>query len=76
MNALPEKLNSMQMHLLRFFSEHPVSEQETEEIQRLIVTYYAQKADARMDEIWSKRALTQKDMDDILEGPLKKSTQS
>lgn len=71
----PEKLNPMQLHLLRFFSEHQVTEQETAEIQQLIVSYYARKADARMEEIWAERNLTEQTIEEILNGPLKKPTQ-
>jgi|GEM_PF-1013759 len=70
----PEKLNPMQLHLLRFFSEHQVSEQETQEIQQVIADHYARKADARMDEIWSEKKFTEQTIEEILNGPLKKST--
>lgn len=73
MTPQPEKLNSMQLHLLRFFSEHQVSEQETKEIQQLIVNYYANKADERMEAIWSEKNFSEQTMEEILNGPLKKS---
>ena len=72
----PEKLNPMQLHLLRFFSEHQVSEQETSEIQQLIANHYTRKADARMDEIWSEQEFTEQIIEEILNGPLKKSTRN
>ncbi|WP_420149332.1 hypothetical protein [Spirosoma sp.] len=74
MTPQPEKLNSMQLHLLRFFSEHQVSEQETKEIQQLIVRHFANKADARMDKIWVERNFSDQTIDEILNSPLKKST--
>ncbi|WP_461109194.1 hypothetical protein [Spirosoma koreense] len=65
----------MQLHLLRFFSEHQVSEEETAEIQQLIVNHYAQKADERMDEIWTEKGISEQTIDEILNSPLKKPTQ-
>ncbi len=66
------KLSAIQLHLLRFFSERPVSDNETVEIQRMIANYYAQKADQRMDEIWEQRGYTEKTIDEILNAPLRK----
>ena len=65
------KLSAIQLHLLRFFSERPVSDDETAEIQRMIATYYAQKADQRMDDLWEQRGYTQETMDEILNAPLR-----
>ena len=53
-NRLPS-LNAMQIHLLRFFSERTPDEQEIADIQRLISTYYAQKADKEMEKIWQEK---------------------
>ena len=64
------KLSAIQLHLLRFFSERPVSDSETVEIQRMTANYYAHKADQRMDEIWEERGYTEKTMDEILDAPL------
>lgn len=68
----PQKLSAIQLHLLRFFSERPVSEVETADIQRLIANYFAQKADLRMEEIWEERGYTEESMKNILNTPLQK----
>ncbi len=62
----PQKLSPIQLHLLRFFSERQVAEQDTTEIQKLISQYYAQKADKLMDALWEERSYTQQTMNDIL----------
>lgn len=64
------KLSAIQLHLLRFSSERPVSDSETVEIQRMIANYYAYKADQRMDEIWEQHGYTENTMDEILDVPL------
>lgn len=66
------KLSAVQLHLLRFFSERPVSDSETADIQRMIAQYYAQKADQRMDELWEQRGYTTETMEEILNAPLQK----
>ncbi|GAB2589426.1 hypothetical protein [Spirosoma areae] len=66
------KLSAIQLHLLRFFSERPVSDSETAELQRIITDYYAQKADQRMDDLWEQREYTEKTMDEILDASLRK----
>ena len=66
------KLSAVQLHLLRFFSERPVTEDETGDIQRIIAEYYAQKADQRMDELWEQRGYTAQTMDELLNAPLQK----
>ncbi len=67
-----QKLSAIQLHLLRFFSERPVPDQDTAEIQRIIANYYAQKADQRMDELWEQRGYSAETMDEILNAPLRK----
>ena len=71
-HSSPQKLSDVQLHLLRFFSERPVSDSETTDIQRIIANYYAKKADKRMDEIWEQRGYTAEKMDEILNTPLQK----
>jgi hypothetical protein len=72
----PQKLNPVQLHLLRFFSERQVTEQETIEIQQLISQHYAQKADKLMDLLWVDRGYTGQTMDDILNKELAGSPNS
>ena len=61
-----QKLSDIQLHLLRFFSERKVSAEETLEIQRIIALYYADKADAVMDKMWSEKAFNSEKMNEIL----------
>ena len=63
------KLSAIQLHLLRFFSERPVSDSETADIQGIIANYYARKADQRMDELWEHRGCSEETMDEILNAP-------
>jgi hypothetical protein len=43
-------LSPVQIHLLKFFSERPVGDEETHEIQKLIAKFYQQKAEKLMEE--------------------------
>lgn len=54
-----QKLSDIQLHLLRFFSEREVSNEETLEIQRMIARFYAEKADKLMDDIWEQKGLNE-----------------
>jgi hypothetical protein len=72
MAVLNTKLNSIQVHLLRFFNERNVSQQETQDLQKLIAQYYANKADKIMDEIWEEKGLDESKMYELLEQDLKK----
>jgi hypothetical protein len=71
--VLAQKLNPIQVHLLRFFSERNVNEQETNELQLLIANFYAQKADKLMESIWSEKGYSEAKMMEILEQDLKQS---
>ena len=71
--VLAQKLNPIQVHLLRFFSERNVNEQETNELQQLIANFYAQKADKLMESIWSEKGYSETKMIEILEQDLKQS---
>jgi hypothetical protein len=68
--VLAQKLNPIQVHLLRFFSERNVNEQETNELQQLIANFYAQKADKLMESIWSEKGYSETKMMEILEQDL------
>lgn len=52
---IAQKLSPIQVHLLRFFSEKPINNQETYELQQLIARFYAQKADILMGKIWQEK---------------------
>ena len=45
MATATQKLSPIQVHLLRFFSERSINDQETYELQQIISKFYAQKAD-------------------------------
>lgn len=66
------KLSPIQVHLLRFFSERNLNDEETQDIQRLIAHYYAEKADLLMDEIWQKNKFNDDKMLEILNSDLRK----
>jgi hypothetical protein len=67
---LSQKLNPIQVHLLRFFSERNMNEQETNELQQLIASFYTQKADKLMGSIWSEKGYPETKMMEILEQDL------
>jgi len=71
MAATAQKLSPIQVHLLRFFSEKNVTEQETQELQKLIAKYYAEKADNLMEDIWHEKQYDETRMFEILEQDLK-----
>ncbi|GLU55792.1 hypothetical protein [Dyadobacter frigoris] len=64
--AHSQKLSDIQLHLLRFFSERDVSNEETIEIQRMIARFYAEKADKLMDGIWEQKGFSEEKMLGIL----------
>lgn len=71
--VLAQKLNPIQVHLLRFFSERNINEQETSELQQLIANFYAQKADKLMESIWVEKGYSETKMMEILEQDLTQS---
>jgi hypothetical protein len=72
MIATIPKLSPIQVHLLRFFSERNINDQETQELQQLIANHYAQKADKLMDSIWQEKGYDEAKMLEILEQDLSK----
>ncbi|WP_064196151.1 MULTISPECIES: hypothetical protein [Emticicia] len=72
MVSAAQKLSPIQVHLLRFFSEKPINDQETYELQQLTARFYAQKADALMDNFWEEKGYDEAKMLEILEKDLKK----
>lgn len=59
------KLNSMQLFMVKIFEKQLNSRQE-KEIKQLLSDYFAKQIDTEMDEIWSEKGLSQKDLDDAL----------
>ena len=59
------KLNSMQLFMLKMFEKQLSSKQE-KEIKQLLSEYFAKQIDEEMDEIWTQRGLSQKDLDEAL----------
>jgi predicted transcriptional regulator len=72
MATFAQKLSPIQVHLLRFFSERKVNDQETNELQQLIANFYAQKADKIMENLWQEKGFTNTSMLEILEKDLRK----
>jgi hypothetical protein len=70
---IAQKLSPIQVHLLRFFSERNVNDQETNELQVLIANFYAQKADKLMESIWKEKGYSESKMLEILEQNLNTS---
>lgn len=71
--VIAQKLNPIQVHLLRFFSERNINDQETKELQQLIANFYVQKADKLMESIWVEKGYSETKMMKILEQDLKQS---
>ena len=59
------KLNLMQLFMVKIFEKQLNSKQE-KEIKQLLSDYFAKQIDIEMDEIWSEKGLSQKDLDDAL----------
>ena len=66
MTSIAQKISPIQVHLLRFFSEKPINEQETYELQQLIARFYAQKADTLMEKIWQEKGFDETKILEIL----------
>ena len=64
--VLTQKLNPIQVHLLRFFSERNVNEHETNELRQLIANFYALKADKLMEDIWIEKGYSEAKMMEVL----------
>ncbi len=73
MTAITPKLSQIQVHLLRFFSERNINDQETQELQQLIANHYAQKADKLMETIWQEKGYDEAKIFEILEQDLSKT---
>jgi hypothetical protein len=64
------KLKPIQIQLLRFFSDKNVTVEETNDLQRLIGLYYADKADKLMENIWTEKHYTTEKLMDLLNNDL------
>lgn len=62
MDLRHQPLNKAQLELLKIFSKIN-SEEELQELKKLIGQYYAKKATDEANRIWEERTLTQEDMD-------------
>ena len=60
----PTVFNSAQLYLLGVFSRIK-SDEELNEIKRIIADYYAKKLDAHLDKLWDEGILDQKRLDEI-----------
>ena len=64
----PTKLNSLQISLLRLF-ERGMSEEDTLELQRIIVAHLSQKMLAEVERVNEERGYTAADVEDMLNDP-------
>lgn len=62
---VPTKLNKMQLHFLQFLSQRQVSEQELEDIQRMVAQYYFDKAEAELEKIIKEKGITEADVENL-----------
>lgn len=65
MSASQTGLHPIQLHLLQLFSKE-MSDQELEEVKRLLMEYYDQKVTQEVDDIWESRGMTDETMDALL----------
>lgn len=61
----PTKLNEVQMHFLQFLSQRQVSNQELEDIQRMIAQYYFDKAEIELEKIIQEKGIAETSMEDL-----------
>jgi hypothetical protein len=64
-NSIPRTLNPTQMMLLKLFNRN-MTEQETEEIQALILNHLDAKMQAQLDIDIQEKGITQEDLDAVL----------
>ena len=64
----PTRLNSLQISLLRLF-ERGMSEEDTLELQRIIVAHLSQKMLAEVERVNEERGYTAADVEDMLNDP-------
>lgn len=50
MNPTATKLNDLQLHFLKYLSEFEVSDQETNDIKKMVSSYYFKKAQIAIDQ--------------------------
>ncbi|AEI49978.1 hypothetical protein [Runella slithyformis] len=62
---VPTKFNEVQMHFLQFLSQRQVSEQELEDIQRMIAKYYFDKAAIELEKIVMEKGITEADVENL-----------
>jgi hypothetical protein len=65
MAATATKLNPVQLHLLELFA-HPVTDNELDDVKKLLVEYYDQKASDEVERIWDERNFTKQTIEDLL----------
>lgn len=59
------KMNPMQLHLLQFFSQKDVSNQEVEDLQRLIAQYYFDKAEKELEKVMIEKNISETDIENL-----------
>jgi hypothetical protein len=63
--AAVNHMNPVQLHLLQFFSQKDVSEQETEDIQRMISQYYFDKAETELEKVLQEKQISETVIDNL-----------
>jgi ATP-dependent 26S proteasome regulatory subunit len=66
MQTVPQPLNPMQLEILHLFSRD-MSVEEMQDIKRLIVRYFAQKAVAQANQVWDEKGWTAADEERLLQ---------
>ena len=66
MNPIRHILTQPQIDFVKFLGNRNISENEINDIKRLISKYYIYKADALMDGIWDEKNLSEEQMTSIL----------
>ena len=65
MSVLEKPLTNLQIELLKLFSLD-LSNDELQEVRRLIANYFAEKASAEMDKLWEDNKWSNQTMDEWL----------
>ena len=67
---MPQPLSNLQLELLKTFSRN-VSDDDVQEIKRLITRYFAQKAIKGADRVWDEEGWDNKKVEDLLNAHLR-----
>jgi hypothetical protein len=65
METTSEKFNPTQLHLLQLFAR-PMSDEELDELKRVLVDFYTQRIDQEVDTLWERGIVSQETLDQRL----------